>query len=110
MPGDPKACAENAKRCWALASETKNPALKESLIDLAQRWSRLAIDLQAVRELLEKWGPDSEQADRQSRGSAVQLLTKDQSVAPGHGFGNAISTYGRAEEALPINNFDAPPR
>jgi hypothetical protein len=25
-------------------------------VNLAQRWSRLAIDLQAAKELLEKWG------------------------------------------------------
>ena len=60
MPGDPKECREHAKRCWALASETNNPTLKESLLDLAQRWASLASDLQTTRELLEKWGEDSE--------------------------------------------------
>ena len=33
MPGDPKECREHAKRCWELASETTNPALKESLVE-----------------------------------------------------------------------------
>jgi len=37
MLGDPKECREHAKRCWALASETKNPVLQESLTDLAGR-------------------------------------------------------------------------
>ena len=60
MPGDPKECREHAKRCWALASETNNLTLKESLLDLAQRWASLASDLQTTRELLEKWGEDSE--------------------------------------------------
>jgi hypothetical protein len=55
MPSDPKECREHAKRCWALAAETKNPILKDSLVDLAQRWTRLALDLQATEEILEKW-------------------------------------------------------
>jgi len=37
MPGGPKECREHAKRCWALASEVTNPALKESLVETAQR-------------------------------------------------------------------------
>jgi hypothetical protein len=56
MPGDPEECRAHAKRCWALAAETKNPVLKESLVDLAQRWARLAQDLHATRELLSEWG------------------------------------------------------
>jgi hypothetical protein len=56
MPGDPKACREHAKRCWALASEITNPVLKESLIDTAQRWARLAVDLEAIHSLLEQTG------------------------------------------------------
>jgi hypothetical protein len=59
MPGDPNECRERAKRCWALAAEAKNPVIRESLIDLAQRWAVLAIDLQATRALMEQWG-DSE--------------------------------------------------
>lgn len=61
MPGDPQECAEQAKRCWALASKTRNPVLRESLLELAHRWSSLAIDSQEMRELLEKWGPVSDQ-------------------------------------------------
>jgi hypothetical protein len=52
MPGDPKECREHAKRCWALASETTNSALKESLLDIAQRWSRLARELEVTHSLL----------------------------------------------------------
>ena len=55
MPGDPKECREHAKRCWALAFEVTNPVLKESLMDTAQRWSRLAADLKAMHVLLEEW-------------------------------------------------------
>jgi|SwirhirootsSR3_FD_contig_41_9964507_length_310_multi_5_in_0_out_0_1 hypothetical protein len=56
MPGDPKTCQEHAKRCWALAAETTNPVIKDSLVDLARRWMQLASDLQFTRELMEEWG------------------------------------------------------
>ena len=55
MPGDPKECREQAKRCWALAVETTNPVIKASLVDIAQRWARLAVDQQSTNELLEEW-------------------------------------------------------
>jgi len=55
MPGDPKECREHAKHCWALASQVTNPALKESLVETAQRWSRLATDLEAMHILLAEW-------------------------------------------------------
>jgi hypothetical protein len=58
MPGDPKECREHAKRCWALASQTKNPVLKESLVDIAQRWVLLAAELDTTHALLKAWGSD----------------------------------------------------
>ena len=63
MPGDPKECREHAKRCWALASEVTNPALKESLVDTAQRWPRLATDLEAMHILLEQWRQEDQVDD-----------------------------------------------
>jgi hypothetical protein len=59
MPGDPNECRRNAKRCWALAAESKNPVLKESLVDLAQRWAALSTDLEATKRLLDAWGPSN---------------------------------------------------
>jgi hypothetical protein len=54
MPGDPNECRRHAKRCWALAGEAKNPVIKESQVDLAQRW-----DLEATKRLLDSWeSPD----------------------------------------------------
>ena len=47
---------EHAKQCWALAAEATNPALKQSLTDIAQRWARLASDLETTCDLIEKWG------------------------------------------------------
>ena len=55
MPGDPRECREHANRCWALASQVTNSALRESLVETAQRWSRLALDLKAMDGLLEQW-------------------------------------------------------
>jgi hypothetical protein len=64
MPGDPNVCREHAKRCWALASETKNPALKDSLVDLAQRWARLAVDLQFTRDFMAECAAKPDTAQR----------------------------------------------
>ena len=55
MPLDPDECHQNAKRCLATALETSDLILKTSLTDNAQRWLRLAVDVQATQELLEKW-------------------------------------------------------
>lgn len=63
MPGDPSECREHAKRCWALAAEATSPAVKESLLELAQRWARLASDLKSTHDLLEKWGHKPDKAD-----------------------------------------------
>jgi hypothetical protein len=58
MPGDPEECRAHARRCWALAAKTTNPVVKESLVDLAQRWSRLAADLKFTHDLMAEWGED----------------------------------------------------
>ena len=56
MPGDPKECREHAKRCLEMASETKHLPLKDSLIDIANHWMRLATELEATKRLLAEWG------------------------------------------------------
>ena len=58
MPGNPKECREHAKRCWALASKTKNPVLKDSLVGLAQNWARLARELETNKRLLDALAKD----------------------------------------------------
>jgi hypothetical protein len=66
MPGDPNECRERAKQCWQLASEANSPALKATLVDLAQRWARLATDLETTKDLLKDWGdPDFGKKSRQ---------------------------------------------
>ena len=56
MPGDPKQCYEHAKGCLTLAQETTNPALKDSLTDIAEQWRRLATSLETTNRLLAEWG------------------------------------------------------
>ena len=56
MPGDPEECRQHAKRCWALAGEAKNPEIKNSLVEIAQRWTTLAADLEATHKLLKAYG------------------------------------------------------
>jgi hypothetical protein len=56
MPGNPKECREHAKRCLQLAHETTNPALKDSLTDIAGQWTRLATDLEVTKLLLDELG------------------------------------------------------
>jgi hypothetical protein len=56
MPGDAERCREHAKECWAWAASTNNPSVKESLTDLAKRWTRLATELEATRILFEDVG------------------------------------------------------
>ena len=53
MPGDPKEFRENAKRCLAMAAEAPDPDLRESLVETAQRWLRLATEIEADNSLLE---------------------------------------------------------
>ena len=52
MP-DPKIFRENAQRCLAMAADTSDPHLRESLVETAHRWLCLATELEADNSLLE---------------------------------------------------------
>jgi hypothetical protein len=54
MWGDPKECRERAKRYCELAAETNDLILKESLVDYAERWARIAADLEYANDRLEQ--------------------------------------------------------
>ena len=56
MPGNPEECRQHATRCWVLAGEAANPEIKKSLVEIAQRWTALAADLEATHKLLEEFG------------------------------------------------------
>ena len=55
MPGDPKECRENAKRCLEFAQTARTEADRERFEGLAQRWLALATDFEAASVLLGKW-------------------------------------------------------
>jgi hypothetical protein len=55
MPGDPKECRENAKRCLESAQSARTLADRERFEGLAQRWLDLAADFEATNMLLGKW-------------------------------------------------------
>jgi hypothetical protein len=49
MPGDPQECRANATRCIEFAAQVKYPDLKETFLELAKRWTALAIKLEKAR-------------------------------------------------------------
>lgn len=51
---DPKEYRRQAKRCLKLAADTNDTFLANNLIETAQRWDRLASDLEAVITLVTK--------------------------------------------------------
>ena len=55
MPGDPRECRENAKRCLEFAQTARTQADRERFEGLAQRWLALATDFEAAGVLLGKW-------------------------------------------------------
>ena len=58
MPSDPKEFRENATRCLAMAAETHPiPILRENLLETAQRWLRLATEIEATESLPETRHP-----------------------------------------------------
>ena len=50
MWGDPEEYRERARRYCEMAAETNDPVLKESLIDYAERWTRMAADLEYAHD------------------------------------------------------------
>jgi hypothetical protein len=51
MPGDPKECRQRALRCTELAERAGDAQLKAVLESLAQRWMKLAIELERAQPL-----------------------------------------------------------
>ena len=54
MPGDPKQCRISARRCTELAVRAKDPKLKKKFLDLAGKWTKLAIGLEMVQALTDR--------------------------------------------------------
>jgi hypothetical protein len=56
MPGDPKECRLHALECTRIAQSATRRDARDTFTELAQRWLRLADDLEASQKLLEEWG------------------------------------------------------
>ena len=52
MPGDPTECRERAMNCMLLAEEASDAQSKQTFLDLAQSWTRLAAELEDSLNLL----------------------------------------------------------
>jgi hypothetical protein len=52
MPGNPRECRENAKRCLELAKAAGTRTSRENFEELAQTWMALATDYEATNALL----------------------------------------------------------
>jgi hypothetical protein len=52
MPGDPRQCRLNAKRCLRLAARARRPEARQTLTALAETWTRLAAELESDEVLL----------------------------------------------------------
>ena len=89
MPGDPKECRENAKRCLKFAQAARTEAHRKKFERfLAQTWLILATDFEAAEVLLEKWGSgpvtfsDEAVASAQSISSEVYPAARQTATHP----------------------------
>jgi hypothetical protein len=57
MPGDPKQCREHAKKCADMASKATNPQHKQLLTNLAQSWTKIALELERSLALMDAYPP-----------------------------------------------------
>jgi hypothetical protein len=64
MPRDPNECRAIAKGCEALATQSKDPELRDRLLGLAAGWTHLASVLETTEEISSRFGrierPDGE--------------------------------------------------
>jgi hypothetical protein len=57
VPGDPDECRAHAKKCADMASRATNPQHKQLLTNLAQSWTKIALDLERNQALMEAYPP-----------------------------------------------------
>ena len=90
MPGDPKECRENAKRCLEIAQTARTEADRKRLEGLAQRWLALATDFEAANVLLGKW-------------SSGPMTFRDDPVSPAHNPSTQRLSFGtpNSDENVP---------
>jgi hypothetical protein len=54
MSGDHNKCRDHAEHCRQLAAATDNPLLKQSFIELAQKWAALARNNEGAVSILKQ--------------------------------------------------------
>lgn len=52
MPGDPKQCRQHALNCMLLAKRATTEESRQTFHNLAQSWTRLAVELEGAQALL----------------------------------------------------------
>jgi hypothetical protein len=52
MPGDPKECRQHALNCMMLAKGSTTAEAKQTFHNLAQSWTRLAVELESAQAFL----------------------------------------------------------
>jgi len=57
MAGDPRECRAVAAQCTVWAAETTDSDLKEQLLELAVKWTYLAIAIETTQEIIVAWTP-----------------------------------------------------
>jgi hypothetical protein len=99
MPGDPRACRENAARCAELAVAAKAKRLKVMLAELSRSWEKLAVDLEKVLDTIEfgdlalRWDALAIQLMRlrrvlnQQGVRSLRASARDATLKVGQGFG-----------------------
>jgi len=69
MPGDPNECRAHAKTCADMASNATNPQYKQLLTNLAESWTKIALDLEHSQALMEAYPPPPTAASASSEQS-----------------------------------------
>jgi hypothetical protein len=54
MPSDPEEYRANARRCGEMATESIDPKLKQTFLELAEAWTALANKVDKSRALIER--------------------------------------------------------
>ena len=59
VPGDPKECRQHALNCKLLAKEATSEESKKTFLNLAQHWTRLAVELEQAEALIKALKEDT---------------------------------------------------
>jgi hypothetical protein len=63
MPGDPKECRQHALNCMLHANAATTVEAKQTFHNLAQSWTRLAVELESARAFLNALTDATDQRD-----------------------------------------------